>query len=116
MFWVIGWCIEISSLTANYLEAKTILSDDLSATDAKVVSSNKMPWDDAKVVSGITWDTPESRAKTANKSIVNNFFSTLKDDLIFMLSGVLFLLISTQTTGWIARGFLGIPTGKDYKE
>ena len=32
------------------------------------------------------------------------------------VSGLLFLLAFTWTTGWIVRGFMGIPKGQDHKE
>jgi hypothetical protein len=45
-----------------------------------------------------------------------NWWSTIIDGAALMVGGLVFLFVTTFIIGWVARGFMGIPKGKDSKE
>lgn len=46
----------------------------------------------------------------------NTWISTYLNGVAIMLAGLASLWFSTFVTGWIVRGFLGVPVGKDYRQ
>ena len=145
LFWVIGFVITIGFHIHKYYElnwkVESELTENHSSKDGKTLfEMHKRSEDYAtwivknKHLKGTpdfdsvakAYELEKQEATTASQNTPQQWlkkehakvawWSELEAYAIWFLGGIFILFIFTLATGWVARGFLGIPTGKDYKE
>ena len=63
-----------------------------------------------------TFALPQSDEKWIDEQWWPQFMKEIGWGALVAVSGLVILLAFTWTTGWIVRGFMGIPRGQDHKE